>query len=74
MTTVCKSGKITDDISYIIIQNDEKDFDITLTAYNTRYKNKTTTTKSAASWIEQTINIIQGNNNEGNRNNGEEAA
>jgi len=74
MTIVCKSEKIADDISYIIIQDEDKQFDITLTAYNTKYKNKTLSSQSAARWIEQTINIIRDNNNEVNRINGKEAA
>ena len=60
MTIVCKSGMIGNDISYVVTQNENKQFDITLSAYELEYENKAATPQLAENWIEQTINIIHG--------------
>ena len=64
MTLVCKSGTIGNAISYIVTQNKDRQFDITLTVDKTEYTNKTASPKSADRWIEQKINILQGEQRE----------
>jgi len=58
VTDICKSGKIGDSYSFLIIANNDKEFDITLNTPTEQYTNKTTSSQSAALWLEQKINII----------------
>lgn len=58
MANICKSGKIGNDYSFLILSNNNE-FYITLTTPTQQYKNITTTIQIAIHWIEQKINILQ---------------
>jgi hypothetical protein len=57
VTDICKSGKIGNGFSFLILANN-KEFDITLTTPTEQYKNKTTSSIFAELWIEQKINTL----------------
>ena len=58
MGLLCKTEKIGKDISYIIIKDNEKEFDIILFTHNKTYETKKKTAAGGESWIREQINTL----------------